>query len=164
MGRKRIIPEIKEDELGPNPFVQGLEVWINKKYKPIINKFGNEDVLETKLEKIPYTKLYDSPLPDQCTPADKLPIRSKELYLHILHHLKPAKDWIWIDRVKYMESMGITSVNTFRGAVIHLAAGGYVSIHPLIQDLLWINPHFFFKGSRVNKYPDKVRWEEKLKK
>jgi len=163
MGRKRVLPVIEEDKLGPNPFEQNLEVWINKKFKKVTNVYGDEDYLETQLEKTAYTKLYDAPLPKDATPVDSLPIRSKELYLHILHNISYGKDWIWIDRVKYMEAMGISAINTFKDAVGHLSVGGYVSKHGIIPDLLWINPHFFFKGSRINKFKDKVRWDEPKK-
>jgi hypothetical protein len=159
MGRVRVTPIIEEDKLGPNPFEQNLEVWINKKHKNVLNVYGDKDIIETLLEKTPYTKLYDAPLPDKATPVDKLPIRSKELYLHILHNIKRGKDWIWIDRVAYMETMDIKAINTFKDAIGHLATGGYVSKHGLITDLLWINPHFFFKGSRINKFKDKLRWD-----
>lgn len=164
MGRKRVLPIIEEDKLGPNPFEQNLEVWINRKYKKVKNTFGEDDYVETILEKTPYTKLYDSPLPEKATPVDELPIRSKELYLHILHNIKPGKDWIWIDRVKYMEAMKISSINTFKDAVGSLSVGGYISKHGIIVDLLWINPHFFFKGSRVNKFKNQVRWNEPTRK
>jgi hypothetical protein len=164
MGRKRVIPVIEEDKLGPNPFEQNLEVWINKRFKKVKNTFGEDDYIETQLEKTPYTKLYEAPLPEKATEVDKLPIRSKELYLHILHHIKPGKDWIWIDRVKYMDTMNIKALNTFKDAIGELAVGGYVSKHGIIIDLLWINPHFFFKGSRINKYKNRVRWDEQKKK
>jgi hypothetical protein len=164
MGRKRVIPVIDEEKLGLNPFEQTLEVWINKKHKKVVNLYGAEDVLETQLEKTPFTKLYDAKLPEDAMPVDLLPIRSKELYLHILHNIKAGKDWIWIDRVKYMEVMKITAINTFKDAIGHLAIGGYVSKHGIITDLLWINPHFFFKGSRINKFKSKIRWDEPNKK
>lgn len=157
MGRKRVHPEIIESELGANPFLTGLEIAVTKKINKVINKFGDEDIREYELEATPYTKLFQ--VKDAKVQVSDLPLRSKELYLHILHAIKGTKDYIWIDRVEYMEAMKIKALNTFKAAVRDLALGGYVCRHETVPDLLWINPHFFFKGSRINKFKNKLKFK-----
>ncbi len=158
MGRKRVTPEIIESELGANPFLSGLEIAVTKKINKVINKFGEEDIREFDLEATPYTKLFQ--VKDARVQVSDLPLRSKELYLHILHTIKPTKDYIWIDRVSYMGEMRIKALNTFKDAIKELALGGYVSRHESVPDLLWINPHFFFKGSRINKFKSNLKHKE----
>lgn len=160
MGRPRITPDIIEEELGANPFVAALKIQTTKKVTPVVNKFGNDDVKEFELESTPYTKVFQ--VKNELMPFELLPLRSKELYLFIIHKIPQTKDYLWIDRVKYMSGMKIKSVNTFKEAVSRLALGGYVAKHDLIQDLLWINPQYFFKGSRINKFKDNVYVKAKI--
>ena len=161
MGRKRVHPEIIESELGANPFLTGLEIAVTKKINKVINKFGEEDIREFDLEATPYTKLFQ--VKDAKVQISELPLRSKELYLYILHAIKGSKDFIWIDRVEYMKEMNIKALNTFKASIRDLALGGYVSRHETITDLLWINPNFFFKGSRINKYKNKLKYKPIIK-
>lgn len=154
MARKKEKPNLSIENIGINPFTSGLEIYAIKKQRKVKNKFDVDDVLENVLEAAPYTKVFE--VSGATKQVCDLPIRAKELYLYLIHAIAGKQDCIWIDRVAYMNKMGIRSVNTFKQAVIDLAWGDYVAPHVKFVDVLWINPHFFFKGSRMNKYPNKV--------
>ncbi len=54
-----------------------------------------------------------------------------------------------------MKEANITSINTYKKGLNDLIRYGVVS-QTTIKDTFWINPEFFFKGSRTGKYPDKI--------
>lgn len=159
MGRKKIRPEIDESKMGLNPFVGGyeikLEIPVRKLERKVTNKFDNPDVQEFYLEVAPYTKLYE--VAGGKEKMAKLPLRSKEMLLYILHYLESGQEYIWINRSEYMKMNGIKSVNTFKTAVEELSLRSYVCPHVKIKDLLWINPGLFFRGNRVDKYPNNLK-------
>lgn len=140
--------------VGINPFAESLEILVNKKFQKVINKFGELDEKEYELEATPYTKVYE--VASHKKQVVDLPIRCKELYLWLIHSVKPAQDIIWIDRTAYMKQNGIKSPNTFKDAVKGLYEALYIYPHPEFRDTFWINPHFFFKGSRIMKYKNNV--------
>jgi hypothetical protein len=154
MVMKRKKPDFDNINMGVNPFESGLQIYVNKKYKKVVNKFEEKDEQEYEYEATPYTKVFDVP-GDKKSVVD-LPIRCKELYLYLIHSLIPAQDYLWIDKTAYMKKMGIRSINTYKEAVNGLCDAGYVSKHARLANVLWINPYHFFKGSRINKYPTKV--------
>lgn len=147
-------PDLSKGVIGINPFSQGLEIFITKRVKKTFNKFGDEDVKEVEYEATPYTKVFgvEGARKQVC----ELPLRGKELYLDIIHAIQSAQDIIWIDRDDYMRRMRITSLNTYKSAVRGLCDNAYIMKHQAIKDAFWINPHFFFKGSRLSKYPNKI--------
>lgn len=147
-------PKTTEIFIGINPFTKKLEIFITKKKQEVVNKFGNVDVKDYELEYSKYTKVFD-------VPGDKkllsmMPIRSKELYLFIMYSLTAGEDYVWVDKAGYMKTMGITSVNTYKTAIRGLCDANIIYPHHWIRDLFWINPQYFFKGSRINKYPKNI--------
>lgn len=155
-------PDLSPESVGINPFTSNLTIFITKKEQKVINKFGEEDIKDFDLEATHYTKVFGVEGAQQ--QVGDLPIRCKELYLFLIHGLKPAQDIIRIDRKEYMKQMGIKSVNTYKKAVMGLCDGLYIQPHhnPKFVSVYWINPHYFFKGSRVRKYPDKLVVKGKL--
>lgn len=145
-------------EVGVSPFESGLVIPINKSYSEVRNKFGDVDVKESDMEATKFTKVYDV-----SSNRDKivgLPIRCKELWLYIIHSLEIGQDYIWIDRRAYMDNMGIKSINTFKLAINKMCEsvnGQYLQKHSTIKDVYWINPVYIFKGSRINKYPNRLK-------
>lgn len=152
-------PEFDNERVGLNPFISGLSIAISKRRIDVINKYGDKDVIETDLEITPYTKVFmvESARVQVCD----LPLRSKELYLYIIHSVKSATDYVYIERVSYMKQMGIKALNTYKGAINGLCDGLYIMPHHKIKGIYWINPHFFFKGSRINKYKDNLLFKTK---
>lgn len=154
MVMKRKKPDFEKEKMGVNPFESGLQIYVNKKFKKVTNKYEQPDEQEYEYEATPYTKVFDVP-GDKESLVD-LPIRSKELYLWLIHSLTPAQDYLWIDKGVYMAKMKIKSLNTYKEAVLGLCNAGYISKHSRLANVFWINPYHFFKGSRINKYPTKV--------
>jgi len=156
MARTKTKPDLSPEKIGKNPFIEGLEIQAVKKSFTVINKFEKEDVREFELEKVPYTKVFD--VKGNRKDVNELPIRSKELYLWLIHVIEPSQDIIWIDRVLYMSRMGIKSLNTYKEAIKVLCDNVYIYAHanPAFKEVYWINPKFIFKGSRLNKYPNNI--------
>lgn len=153
-------PDLYSDKVGINPFTEGLEIAITKKSVRVMNKFDKPDTRDYDLEATPYTKVFE--VAQHKKQVIDLPIRCKELYLWLIHSIGKAQDIIWIDKTDYMRKMGIKSLNTYKDAVRGLYENLYIYPHPTIRDTYWINPHFFFKGSRVNKYPNNVIVKSKI--
>lgn len=154
MVMKRKKPDFKNEKMGDNPFVNGLEIYTNKKFKKVTNKYDERDEQEFEYEATPYTKVFD--VPNDKKNIIDLPIRCKELYLYLIHSLTAAEDYLWIDKKVYMAHMGIKSLNTYKDAVNGLCESSYIAKHTRLANVFWINPYYFFKGSRINKYPKKV--------
>ena len=154
MVMKRRKLDFSKEKMGNNPFEVGLEIYVNKKFKKILNKYNEIDEQETEYEAMPFTKVFD--VPDDKKNVIDLPIRCKELYLFLIHSLTPGIDYLWVDKVLYMKHMGIKSVNTYKDAVNGLCEASYIAKHTRLANVFWINPYYFFKGSRPNKYPSKV--------
>jgi len=152
MPRKKIKPELTPEILGISPFMEGLQIAVTKRAMKVINKFGNEDERVYELEATAYTKVFE--VESARVQVSELPLRCKEMYLYLIHAVKSAQDYVWIERAAYMDLMGIKSVNTFKSTVAELSKSAYICPHVTIKDVYWINPYYFFKGSRLNKYKD----------
>lgn len=148
-------PQFQEEELGINPFIQNLEILVRT-----VDREGEyrkeDDVLVPvtfELEYLPSSKIYCDAIRrkiiSNCGP------NSVKLFMWIVYDIKYGEDFIWLNKTRYMEETS-TSKNTLVKAINELHR--YCIINPtIIKDVYWINPDFFFKGSRVNKYPDKVK-------
>lgn len=147
-------PDLSKESLGINPFSEWLEVLVTKRLKSTINKFGEEDFKEIEFEATPYTKIFGV----ECARKQvcELPIRSKEMYLDMIHAVISGQDALWIDRDDYMSRMNITSINTYKAAIVGLTKNAYIAKHDTLKDVFWINPKYFFRGSRLNKYPKRI--------
>lgn len=161
MSRVKKQVELTPDLIGINPFTPNLEIYTTKREYKVLNKFKEEDIKEVEYEATPYTKVFE--VEGGKKQILELPIRSKEMYLYLIHAVKPAQDYIMIDREDYMAKMGIGSVNTFKAALKGLFEAAYLDKHNTIKDLYWINPHYFFKGNRLSKYPKNVKIKRHIK-
>jgi len=165
-GRPKIKPEIDEDKLGLNPLVEeagtDFVIPVRKTIRDVTNKFGDLDLSEFQREATPFTKVFETA--GFRARMVGLPIRAKEMMLHIIHSLESGQEYIWINRQLYMSENGIKSVNTYKSAIEALSLRRYVCPHIKIKDLLWINPKHFFKGDRISKYPKNIKIIETIKK
>lgn len=169
MARPKKNPEITKDNIGFNPFESDLVVNVTNVIKKVKNKYGNDDIDPYSYEATPFTKIFD--VNGNKDVIDRLSIRGKELYLFLLHHIQGGKDYIHIDKKSYMKKMGIKSLNTFKVAVGELtklypadkypkgegSLERFIYPHSVFTDIYWINPKYFFKGSRIEKYPNSVK-------
>jgi hypothetical protein len=156
MARLKKKPDLSPESIGPNPLAETLEIQVTRKYHKVLNKYDEKDEVEYSLDKTPFTKVYE--VKQGKVNMIDLPLRSKELYLYVLYSLESGQDIIWIDRMVYMDRMKIRSVNTFKEAVWGLSLPKYIYPHAKLKDVYWINPHYFFKGNRINKYPNNIKY------
>lgn len=163
MARIKKKPVLDSSMLGVNPFTKKLSIPVNRMYKKVMNKFGNSDLEVKDWEATKYTRVFE--VRGYKDKMVALPIRSKEMLLWLIHNIDVAVDFIRIDRVDYMKKHKIKSLNTFKDAAKELS-GEDKYIMPCegkpseVKDVFWINPHYFFKGSRALKYPELVEVKE----
>lgn len=154
--QKYVKPEFTRETLGNNPTVNALVIPIrtvvfNKTYKT--NKDGNLEPLEQDLEYTPFVRFYSTA--ERRTLRNACSLRGKELLLWIMDELEYGKDYLWINKGRYMEEMNIKSVNTYKEALNELIRYCFLAT-TVIKDVYWINPDFFFKGDRVKMYPNNL--------
>jgi hypothetical protein len=150
-------PAINEKKLPQNPFANSLVIPVVGKilenhYK--IDKDATKIPYEVELEYNPFVKVYS-------TKAHRLIVNhlqscTKELMLWIMYSIEHGKDYIWINKKRYMEECSV-SLNTYKKALREMIRYGLLVPTGLYDNTYWINPDFFFKGSRVNKYPKNVQ-------
>lgn len=93
-----------------------------------------------------------------------LPLRSKELFLWLITKIQNSDDTFLLDPKKYMEEMGITSQPTVRKAITGLIEAEIIAKAD-IRGAYFVNALYLFRGSRVNKWPEKsVIWKDKIPK
>jgi hypothetical protein len=153
MGRTKEKPDL--DNAGVNPFSESLQILMSNNTTHVKNKFGEDDKIVANYESVRYTKVFDQTGVKALVAS--LSIRAKELYLHIMYSLESGEDILWIHRGRYMGMYGIRSVNTYKDSVKDLAEKGFIYPHVSLKDVYWINPHYFFKGDRRMKYPNRVK-------
>jgi hypothetical protein len=164
MGRKKLKPDFTEKEMGTHPV---LSSDFHIKYKVILHKkkyvateeikveedcvlIGNtiEQQSHQKIEADTYSKVYNKS--DYRLYISSLPKRAKELYLWIIYELDCNKDYVWINRERYMMENDV-SKNTTTEAINDLVKANVLFIST-IQSVYWVNPYFFFSGNRLEKY------------
>jgi hypothetical protein len=158
MTKIRKKPVIDKDKLGINPLVANdFEILVHK--VAIKNSYQTIDNIllpvEIDLEKESITKVYTKPMYREI--VANCSSNGQRLYLWLLYEADSGLDYIWINIDRYMQENHITSINTYKKAIDELCR--YVMIYPMIgyKHVYWLNPRLFFSGSRVNKYPDKIK-------
>lgn len=148
-------PVFNEQDLGVNPCVSNLQIIVSKiefkgQYKRV-----EEMLLPVikEVEKTPYSKLYCSS--ERRMYINALSPRSKELFLWLMFEINSGEDYVWINKLRYMNENSISAINTYKEAVKELVRYAFLS-PTIITDVYWINPSYFFKGDRIKKYPNKV--------
>lgn len=149
-------PIIDESKLGVNLFLRHLKIPINKvtlngQYKP--DKDGDWLPVEVELEKDASCKVYvDS---NRRKMMVVLSSRAKDLLLWLIYEVESGKDWLWINKDRYMTECNIKAYNTYKDARNELIQNSFLQA-TTTQGVYFINPHFFFNGSRINNFPKNV--------
>lgn len=155
--RKDIRPDTTKLDKRVNPFSYSLEIKL--KQLENINTFVLEEgalVHQTyTVEATPKVSLYIKS--EHRLVQNNLYTCAKELLLWILYTLETNTDYIWINKIRYMKETS-TTINTYKKAIDSLERYGFLS-STSVKDTYWINPEFFFRGDRKNKYPDKCSLE-----
>lgn len=153
--------EYKREELGENPLLNSLEILVNRVKSDNAYKAhgaGKDDVVFTPAnydyEAVPFCKVFA----DATRRKDivKLTNRAQGLLMWIFFEIKAGKDFLWINKERYMEENEIGSLNTYKSAVNELVMTKYLS-KTIKPDTYWINPHYFFLGDRLKAFPDKIK-------
>jgi len=153
------MPNFIEADLGDNPLANYLVVPVNEVFKGKIKVQGEEVDNNILYDATPHTKLFigrpnkESVLPRQLINA--LSDKAQRLFLWLIYELDPGKDYLWINQTRYMEEQGIKSINTYKDAVKELVKFKIIGLS-VVKSVYWINPVIFFRGSRIDKYPDKI--------
>ena len=150
--RTKVKPDFDKLKLGINPHISTLVIPIvsqtlSNQYK--IDSEGNKLPVDIEMEYTSYTKLYRSK--SRKVLVNRLTASAKSLFLWLMYEIKAGEDYIWINKDRYLEET-LTSYNTYKKGLLELHR--YAFITPTkVKGVYWINPDFFFNGSRVKKYP-----------
>jgi hypothetical protein len=158
-------PTIKEENFKLNPL-------INLGFEILLTNLTDNQAFVTDNEGIHLPKQYlverDSRI-NVYTKSEyrlfimSLPVNSRLLLLWLMYEIEPGKDYLWINKERYMQESNLTSINTYKSAVLELVNNCVLALSP-IKDVYWINPRLFFNGNRANKYPNHVKIYNKIKK
>lgn len=157
-------PAFTEADLGRNPNIGTIVIPI--KIKAIAGQYKKEEkdgesmVVPNlvKLEKTPITKVFTSP--ERRKTIAMLPPGPSKLWLWVQQELEYGKDYICINRDRYMAESGIKSINTYKDALGGLLRTGLLSL-TLIPGVYWIDADMVFQGDRIKKYSAQTVVEEK---
>ncbi len=155
-------PKFDEEDLGENVFLDKLEVLVSRvrsdnNYKVHDVHSGEDAIFELAnydYEKVAYCKVFADA--GRRLKMVQLSPRAKDLLLWVMYEVKQGKDWIWLNKVRYMEENNIGSINTYRTALNDLIKKKYLGI-TVISDVYWINPDFFFNGNRIKSFPNNIK-------
>lgn len=149
-------PQVDEDKLGRNPFATNLKIVIRKVAMPGQFKADDEGVylpVEAEMEVDPICKLYVTTALRR--EVNNLSPRAIDLLVWVCYSMEAGADWLRLNHKRYMVERRVKSYNTYKDAVRELVGNNF--LQPTIyQGVYWINPIFFFNGSRINKYPKNV--------
>lgn len=154
MGRKKLRPDVTDEKMGINPLIAtDFKVIVRKLPKKHRDKDGKEVTVDVELEFEKYVKVFVGA--DKRKVMCSLGNAAKNLFLWLTYELDSGKDWVWINRLRYMEEMNVNSVNTYKAGIEELVRKQMIAVS-LFRDVYWINPRLFFCGNRTTKYPDHV--------
>lgn len=150
-------PKYNEELLGVSPFISSLVIPVNKIAYEGQYKYDADGVISKvygSVERELSCKLYISP--ERRKIMNMLSTRAKGLFLWVMYEVDRNKDYMWLNKKRYMEENDINSINTYRNAVDELIRYGLLC-KSVVNDVYWINPAMFFGGNRITKYPKKVQ-------
>jgi hypothetical protein len=169
MGRKRITKEFEVADLGKNPFTQEnfaihvrtittkKRIYESDVYDEEIKQSATVVEIKTNhhVEAETYTKVFTRSAYRLHIMA--LSSRAKDLYLWLIYEVENGDDHLVLNKKRYMEEASV-STTTLKGAIQDLHRMLILS-PTVVENVYWINPLFFFKGSRIEKYKDKLNKE-----
>ncbi len=155
--KRNLKPSYDVKDLGVNHFTDNLIIPTNVLVIPnTYTKDSNGDLLNKTgdIEVNIFTKMYVGA--ERRLLINKLTTRSKELYLWLMFEITSGEDQIWINKYRYMNENKVNSLTTYKDAIKDLIKNSILK-KTKVQDVYFINPDFFFKGNRINKYPNKLK-------
>lgn len=155
--KREFRPKYNEDMLGVNPFLGNLEILVSEvAYKNQYKKDKDGDMIPiiSEVESESKCSLFVSS--QKRLKANRLSPRAKELYLWLLYEADNGKDYMWLNRVRYMSENDISSVTTYRSALKEVIMAGIIT-RSVVNGVYWINPDFFYNGNRIIKFPKNLK-------
>ena len=149
-------PIFDKKTIGLNPFLVPLKIPVYKLKAKHEYNIDSEGVLTPKeilLEQTPKVNIYVKT--EHRLVVNSLNKNTKELFLWLIYSIETNEDYLWINKTRYMKELGITSINTYKSALKELIRYGIIQ-YTVITDVFWINPEFFFKGSRIETFPSNI--------
>lgn len=109
------------------------------------------------LEREPAAKVYQSP--ENRKIVSKLSNNAKSLFIHIIYRLEHGQDEVMLNLKNYMDENKIKSINTVKSALNELQQNQiiYQPTQTAKKQTIFINPNFFFSGSRIKAYPENIK-------
>lgn len=154
MGRKKIKPDLAKMAGMVNPLTEvGFKVVVRRRQKIHKDKDGNEVIEDVELEHERYAKVFLEG--GKRKAVCNLSGSASKMFTWLMYELESGKDYIWINKDRYMQETGVRSINTFKDNVRELVGSGLIAVS-LEQNVFWINPRLFFCGDRTKKYPNHV--------
>lgn len=149
-------PDINPLKLGKNPLLNNLKIVITgfeipNQYKMVD---GKKEQVEAEIERVGFTKVFSDA--ERRKAMLVLTPRAKDLLLWLMYEVEPNKDYLWLNKWRYMEESGIATYNTYNSAVNDLIANLYIAKVAGYSNVFWISPHFFFNGNRAKTFPEHV--------
>lgn len=145
-----------ERRLPENPFTRTLIIPVSATYSftAYVKVDGVKVPKPIYPDKSPHVKLFYD-----CDAADKvfgLSERAKNLYLYILYSLTSGRDWITLDASRYKTKTGVKSRATLAKAKEELYKARFID-PTSIRSIYFINPAYFFAGSRSVKFSNHLQ-------
>jgi hypothetical protein len=163
--------EIRNKKLEKNPFITDnfeiviFEIASNVSYRNVSPE-GEDPIWLPNIEdreSDTYVRFYLKDAGD----IDSLPINSQAILWWVLRETVAGRDHVLINVGRCLKVRNI-SMSTYRRAMKGLEDGGFLekikSFGELGEDVYWMNPKYFFNGSRVKKYKNKTIKHDKRKK
>jgi hypothetical protein len=154
MSQKYKKPAINEKTLVNNPFVGTLVVKATKNTDK--SRYLNED--KTGYFNPNYFREQEYPVKVYTSSGRRevlnlLGPNSTKLLIWCIQELEIKQDWFWLNKQRYMDETGV-SYNTYKNSVKELQDQSLL-LKTSYTDVFWINPHYFFRGNRIDFYKDK---------
>lgn len=143
--------------MGINPLLNSLKIEVNKvtfEKQFAKDKDGVWLPVERELEVDKSCKIYLSS--GRRLGVVELSARAKDLLIWVIYETEPNCEWVWINKPRYMKESGVSSVNTYKGALVELIKTGYL-LGSVVKNTYWINPDKFFNGNRVSVFSKNVK-------
>lgn len=166
---------MSKKKLDSNPFIAGLKIESMSVVQPnsakVVPGMGVQPVwypVEYDREAVPKVTLYKSV--DLRKAIAALSERSKGMFLWIMYKVEEGEDMVYLDIDKYNKelcgesgsdggSKTLIGRNTFYNVIKELRCARVIA--PCIKHKwYWINPEYFFCGSRIKKYPENVVYKK----
>ena len=139
-----------------NPLINNdLKIFVNKvtDTTEFENKFGTILHKQKIFERAKITKIFATA--KNRTEIAKNSAIAKNILLWLFYQLEYSQDYVSFDKKLFMKENNVKSIKTVNLAIEELQKNKVIA-KSNIKDVYFINPVYFFLGSRVKSYPDNV--------